>query len=401
MPLSRHMTPLLQLVDALLESTDPVYSIVDDVDCPTTPHRPRRDPRPARAALRAARPARRDRRARGGRADAPARPGCCSRPHPPAARSRVDGHVLTDAERLMIKETGELAAALDVAAARWPDVTSRRELLLRLVEQGPRRDRTRSRRGDRAATGRRSTTRAANAHGLLTSQATSSACATTGRRLERLKAHARSRFACSPITLAEVLVGPVRAGPARRGSAGGRDAGPARDRATGRRPPAGSATLRAETGLRLPDCCVLLAAEPSRAPIVSFDERLVSAAEQRGLITGLTAYAGDMPAVDPRPLLGEPLPLDLINTTWIVRRRAAARPAPRRGRRPDLPRRARVRRAGGRRGPPRPAGHARGAARAAGRSDLADGPPGVNAVLERGGQRPLLGPAASRWRSTR
>jgi hypothetical protein len=26
------MTPLLQLVDALLESTDPVYSIVDDVN---------------------------------------------------------------------------------------------------------------------------------------------------------------------------------------------------------------------------------------------------------------------------------------------------------------------------------------------------------------------------------
>jgi len=26
------MTPLLQLVDALLESTDPVYAIVDDVD---------------------------------------------------------------------------------------------------------------------------------------------------------------------------------------------------------------------------------------------------------------------------------------------------------------------------------------------------------------------------------
>jgi hypothetical protein len=26
------MTPLLQLVDALLESTDPVYSIIDDAD---------------------------------------------------------------------------------------------------------------------------------------------------------------------------------------------------------------------------------------------------------------------------------------------------------------------------------------------------------------------------------
>jgi hypothetical protein len=36
----------------------------------------------------------------------------------------------------MITETDELAAALDAAAARWPDVASRRELLLRLVEQG-------------------------------------------------------------------------------------------------------------------------------------------------------------------------------------------------------------------------------------------------------------------------
>jgi len=29
-----------------------------------------------------------------------------------------------------------VAAALDAAAARWPEVRSRRELLLRLVEQG-------------------------------------------------------------------------------------------------------------------------------------------------------------------------------------------------------------------------------------------------------------------------
>jgi hypothetical protein len=36
----------------------------------------------------------------------------------------------------MITETDEVAAALDVAAAHWPGITSRRELLLRLVEQG-------------------------------------------------------------------------------------------------------------------------------------------------------------------------------------------------------------------------------------------------------------------------
>ena len=38
--------------------------------------------------------------------------------------------------RLTITETDTLAQALDAAAARWPEVRSRRELLLRLVEQG-------------------------------------------------------------------------------------------------------------------------------------------------------------------------------------------------------------------------------------------------------------------------
>ena len=34
--------------------------------------------------------------------------------------------------------------------------------------------------------------------------------------------------------------------------------------------------------------------------------------------TGITAYAGEVPVADPRPLLGEPLPLDLLNTTWMT-----------------------------------------------------------------------------------
>ena len=36
----------------------------------------------------------------------------------------------------MITETEEVAASLNLAAARWSEVASRRELLLRLVEQG-------------------------------------------------------------------------------------------------------------------------------------------------------------------------------------------------------------------------------------------------------------------------
>jgi hypothetical protein len=42
----------------------------------------------------------------------------------------------TTRPRLTITETDEVAQALDAAAARWPEVRSRRELLLRLVEQG-------------------------------------------------------------------------------------------------------------------------------------------------------------------------------------------------------------------------------------------------------------------------
>ncbi len=47
----------------------------------------------------------------------------------------------TTRPRLMITETDELAEALDAAAVRWPEVGSRRELLLRLVAQGRNRDR--------------------------------------------------------------------------------------------------------------------------------------------------------------------------------------------------------------------------------------------------------------------
>ena len=42
----------------------------------------------------------------------------------------------TTRPRLTITETEQVAAALDAAAARWPEVRSRRELLLRLVEEG-------------------------------------------------------------------------------------------------------------------------------------------------------------------------------------------------------------------------------------------------------------------------
>jgi hypothetical protein len=42
----------------------------------------------------------------------------------------------TSRPRITITETAAVAEALDAAAVRWPEVASRRELLLRLVEQG-------------------------------------------------------------------------------------------------------------------------------------------------------------------------------------------------------------------------------------------------------------------------
>lgn len=43
------------------------------------------------------------------------------------------------------------------------------------------------------------------------------------------------------------------------------------------------AELRARTNLKMPDCCVLLAAEIAGASIASFDTRLTQAAEDRNL----------------------------------------------------------------------------------------------------------------------
>ena len=43
------------------------------------------------------------------------------------------------------------------------------------------------------------------------------------------------------------------------------------------------AQLRASTGLKMPDCCVLLAAEDAGAAVASFDDRLARTAEDRNL----------------------------------------------------------------------------------------------------------------------
>lgn len=88
----------------------------------------------------------------------------------------------------------------------------------------------------------------------------------------------------STITLAETLVAPTRAGRLE-------DVVAALDRLgvtelpMGNEAPARLARLRADVGCKLPDCCVLLAAEERGGTIASFDAALNDAAEGLGLPT--------------------------------------------------------------------------------------------------------------------
>ena len=94
---------------------------------------------------------------------------------------------------------------------------------------------------------------------------------------------AGEELCASPLTLAEVLVGPARGGRlddarAALGQLGIRGVALTDDA------PARLATLRAETSLKLPDCCVLLAAAQVGGTVATFDERLAAAGRQRGLL---------------------------------------------------------------------------------------------------------------------
>lgn len=94
---------------------------------------------------------------------------------------------------------------------------------------------------------------------------------------------ARHEFGASPLTLAEVLVGPARAGRVDHATAALDElelqSVPLPDNA-----PLRLALLRAETNLKLPDCAVLLAAEIAGAAVASFDDRLCAAARDRGQV---------------------------------------------------------------------------------------------------------------------
>ncbi|HTA35515.1 MAG TPA: type II toxin-antitoxin system VapC family toxin [Solirubrobacteraceae bacterium] len=89
-------------------------------------------------------------------------------------------------------------------------------------------------------------------------------------------------LAVSTITLAEVLVGATRSGRARELLEALADM-EVEEARLGPNAAEALAQLRIATGLRLPDCCVLLAADATNATAVAtFDDRLAKAAEQKG-----------------------------------------------------------------------------------------------------------------------
>lgn len=111
--------------------------------------------------------------------------------------------------------------------------------------------------------------------------------------------HATDRFLLHPLTLAEILVGPIRVG---------REAFAAHQLAamgiSEWRPPAGSAVelarLRVETGLKLPDCCVLQAALAERSPVATFDAPLARQAKSLGVPLALSGGGPPGSRADPR-----------------------------------------------------------------------------------------------------
>ena len=114
-----------------------------------------------------------------------------------------------------------------------------------------------------------------------------------------LRAYADERFLVHPLTMTEILVGPIRVG---RGEAAehalaslgiGEWMPPARSAAR-------LARLRVESGLKLPDCCVLDAAMTADARLATFDERLARAATEAGVeVVELSGPAAGSTAMHP------------------------------------------------------------------------------------------------------
>ena len=100
------------------------------------------------------------------------------------------------------------------------------------------------------------------------------------RRL--LERYAGEPFGASAITLAETLVAPARAQRLPDAEAALHRLG-VQELTLGDQAASRLASLCAETGLKMPDCCVLLAAEQCGGAVASFDPALVKAAGSLGL----------------------------------------------------------------------------------------------------------------------
>lgn len=104
---------------------------------------------------------------------------------------------------------------------------------------------------------------------------------------------AEEPFGASSLTLAEVLVGPAAAGKLDDVRKALRDLDVSEIR-LGDDSPTRLATLRADTGLKLPDCCVLLAAQDAAAEAVAtLDKRLAAKAKDLGFDVAIEGKAQD------------------------------------------------------------------------------------------------------------
>ena len=102
------------------------------------------------------------------------------------------------------------------------------------------------------------------------------------RAVELLLRAGDEELRASRLSLVEFLVGPARAGQLELATAALRSlevasVGLEEDA------PASLAQLRAVTGLRLPDCCVLLSAEQTQGAVATFDDPLAAVARGRGI----------------------------------------------------------------------------------------------------------------------
>jgi toxin FitB len=104
--------------------------------------------------------------------------------------------------------------------------------------------------------------------------------------------HARARslletnggepLGANSITLAETLVSPARAGRLEDAEAALRRLG-VQELPFGEGSPGRLAEMRARISLKMPDCCVLLAAQDHQGMVATFDSDLLAAARKLGL----------------------------------------------------------------------------------------------------------------------